>query len=119
MTVLLVVAGAALGAPTRWWVDRAIQRRWTPVLPWGTFLVNVSGSALLGLLAAQWHSTSAVLALFGIGFCGSLTTFSSFAWESDQLARNGARALTLLNVIGTTFVCLAAAAVGWVLGSLQ
>jgi CrcB protein len=119
VTVLLVVAGAVVGAPTRWWVDRAIQRRWTPVFPWGTFIVNVSGSALLGLLAARWHSTSAVLALFGIGFCGSLTTFSSFAWESDQLAQSGARALALLNVLGTTAVCLVAAALGWIVGSLQ
>ena len=116
MLAVLVVLGAALGAPTRWWVDVSIQRRWTPVFPWGTFVVNVVGSALLGLFAARWSSTSSALALFGIGFCGSLTTFSSFAWETQRLATSGVRSVALVNVVVTTVTCAAVAALGWTLG---
>jgi CrcB protein len=111
--IVLVAVGAALGAPIRWWVDLVIQRRWTPLFPWGTFLVNVSGSVLLGVFAGRWSSTSSLIALFGIGFCGSLTTFSSFAWETQRLATAGARWFAIANVVATTGICLAAAAIGW------
>jgi CrcB protein len=114
VTLLLVAVGAALGAPTRWWVDVTIQRRWTPVFPWGTFVVNVVGSALLGILAAHWMSTSSTFALLGIGFCGSLTTFSSFAWETQRLAVSGARGIALLNAVATLCLCIGAAALGWI-----
>jgi CrcB protein len=114
VTLLLVALGAALGAPTRWWVDLTIQRRWTPVFPWGTFLVNVTGSALLGASAARWVSTSSTLALVGIGFCGSLTTFSSFAYESHRLGTSGARGIAVINVLATVVVCSVAAGIGWV-----
>ena len=117
MLLLLVGLGAALGAPTRWWVDVTIGRRWAPVFPWGTFIVNVVGSALLGVFAARWSSTSSALALLGIGFCGSLTTFSSFAWETDRLATSGARAIAFLNVAASLVVCVGAAAIGWTLAS--
>lgn len=113
MVIALVVLGAALGAPTRWWVDIQVQRRWAPVFPFGTFIVNVVGSALLGIFAAVWSDSSSLTALFGIGFCGSLTTFSSFAWETQRLATSGARLVAVLNVIATCGVCLVAAALGW------
>lgn len=117
MTVLFVVLGAAFGAPTRWYVDVWIQRRWSPVFPWGTFVVNVFGSALLGVLAARWSDTSSTLALVGVGFCGSLTTFSSFAWETDRLATSGAHAIAVLNIVVTTAACLVVAAAGWYVAS--
>jgi CrcB protein len=110
---LLVASGAALGAPTRWWIDVVIQRRWTPLFPWGTFSVNVAGSAMLGAFAASLGEDSSALALVGIGFCGSLTTFSAFAWESQRLATTGARSVAVLNVLGTVSTCLAAAVLGW------
>jgi CrcB protein len=113
VTLLLVAVGAAFGAPTRWWVDVMIQRKWAPLFPWGTFGVNVVGSLLLGVFAASWDASSPTLALLGIGFCGSLTTFSSFAWESDRLATGGARLAAASNVVGTTCACVAAAAIGW------
>lgn len=115
MTFLLVALGAAAGAPTRWWVDVFVQRRLTPVFPWGTFAVNVVGSFLLGVFAAVWSSNSSWLALFGIGFCGSMTTFSSFAYETQRLATSGIRGVAVANVALTLLACLAAAAMGWAL----
>lgn len=114
--MVFVALGAAVGAPTRWYVDVWAQRRWAPVFPWGTFTVNVAGSALLGFLMATWSRDSAAVALVGVGFCGALTTFSSFAWESHRLAEDGAKSLALTNVVGTAVICCAAAALGWWLG---
>lgn len=116
-SVALVACGAALGAPARWWVDVYVQRRWRAVFPLGTFAVNVAGSLLLGFLVAGWTSSSPVVSLVGIGFCGALTTFSSFAWETNRLTEDGAHLLATTNVLATTLTCCAAAAVGWWVGS--
>jgi CrcB protein len=115
--VALVALGAAAGAPARWYVDVVVQRRWLPAFPWGTFAVNVTGSALLGFLIATWSTGSAAISLLGIGFCGALTTFSSFAWESHRLAEDGTTNTAFANVIATPVLCCAAAAVGWCIGS--
>jgi CrcB protein len=115
--LLLVVAGGAVGAPTRYLTDRWVQRRFAPVMPWGTLVVNVVGSALLGALTgavAAGHLGPLPLALLGAGFCGGLTTFSSFGWETSRLADDGAVGLASLNVALSTVACLAAAALGWV-----
>jgi CrcB protein len=87
MTVLLVAAGAAVGAPLRYLVDRYVQRRWDPVLPWGTWTVNTLGSLLLGLLAVTAGRNLMLLA--GVGFCGAFTTYSTFG---HQLVRLGSAA---------------------------
>jgi CrcB protein len=118
--VLLVMAGAAVGAPLRWWVDRAVQRRFAPLLPWGTFAVNVTGSLLLGVLAGAHVNAVAgdgAVLLLGVGLLGSLTTFSSFGWETHRLAEDGAEGLALLNVVGSVVACLAAAWCGWQVGT--
>jgi CrcB protein len=97
MTVVLVALGAALGAPARYLTDRALQGRHNSAFPWATFAANVAGCALLGFLAALPPRT-AVMAFAGTGFCGALTTYSTFGYETVQLARSGARTLALLNV---------------------
>jgi CrcB protein len=115
MTFVLVAAGAAVGAPTRWWVDVLVQRRWAPVFPWGTFMVNVVGSLLLGVFAVNWRDNDSLWALLGVGFCGAMTTFSSFGWETYRLAEDGAAPLAFLNVCASLVVCVLAAAAGWAL----
>ena len=117
MTLLLVALGAALGAPIRWWVDRTVQLRWAPLFPWGTFIVNVVGSGLLGVLAAVWATDASGMALFGIGLCGSMTTFSSFAYETQRLTTFGAKLVAVANVGLSLVACLAAAALGWSLAA--
>jgi CrcB protein len=115
--LLLVMVGAAVGAPVRYLTDRWVQRRFDPAMPWGTFTVNVGGSALLGVLAAAVVAGDLgplPVALLGAGFCGGLTTFSSFGWETHQLSDEGAVGLAGLNVGLTTLSCLVAAGLGWV-----
>jgi fluoride exporter len=113
MTVLLVAVGAAVGAPLRYLVDRAVQGRHDSLFPWGTFAVNVAGSFLLGLLAATGLRTPApVLAAFGTGLCGALTTYSTFGYETVRLLHQRARLFATLNVVASIVAGLGAAVVG-------
>lgn len=111
MSVLLVVLGAALGAPLRYLTDRFVQSRHDSVFPWGTFSVNVAGSALLGFLAALPADT-AVMALAGTGFCGALTTYSTFGYETLRLAESGARFFAVANAAASIIAGLGAAYCG-------
>ncbi|WP_033216454.1 fluoride efflux transporter CrcB [Kitasatospora phosalacinea] len=115
MNWLLVIAGAAVGAPLRYLTDRAVQSRHDTVFPWGTFAVNVSGSLVLGLLtgAATAGAVSPHLRLLiGTGFCGALTTYSTFSYETLRLAEGGARSYALANVAASLAAGLGAAFTG-------
>ena len=104
MIVLAVLAGGMIGAPARYLADRVLQARHDSVFPWGTFAVNMAGSALLGfLLGAQRHLglPPAALALVGTGFCGGLTTFSAFSYETLRLLEDGAIGEAGVNTIGS------------------
>ncbi|SHN47795.1 fluoride efflux transporter CrcB [Cryptosporangium aurantiacum] len=114
MTVLLVALGAAVGAPLRYLTDRAVQARHDSEFPWGTFIVNMVGSALLGFLAGLPAST-AVTALLGTGFCGALTTYSTFSYETWRLADRGSHFLALANVLASLLAGLGAGAIGLML----
>jgi len=101
MTVLLVTLGAAVGAPARYLVDRAVQRRFSPTLPWGTLAVNVAASLILGFVTAAVTAGGAdrrVGQLVGIGLCGALSTYSTFAFENLRLVEIGRRLLAFANV---------------------
>ncbi|SCF14137.1 camphor resistance protein CrcB [Micromonospora purpureochromogenes] len=114
MTVLLIALGAALGAPLRYLTDRAVQARHDSLLPWGTLTVNVVGSLLLGMLVAV-PAGPAVTAALGTGFCGALTTWSTFGYETLRLTRDGNRLAALANVLLSVVAGLAAASLGYAL----
>jgi len=115
MTFLLVLLGGAVGAPARYLTDLAVQRRHDTALPWGTWTVNVVGSFALGVVAASGPGWLVTLA--GTGFCGALTTFSTFGYETVRLTEEGETAAAVANVVGSLVAGLTAAALGWVLGS--
>ncbi|WEH36710.1 fluoride efflux transporter CrcB [Streptomyces sp. AM 4-1-1] len=124
MNWLLVVLGAAVGAPLRYLTDRAVQSRHDSVFPWGTFAVNVAGSLVLGLLTgavAAGAASSHVQLLVGTGLCGALTTYSTFSYETLRLAEDGARFHAVANVaasvaagLGAVFTGVALAEAVWV-----
>ena len=116
MTLVLVLLGGAVGAPTRYLTDVAVQRLHRAAFPWGTWMVNVSGSFVLGVVAAG--ATDWVETLVGTGFCGALTTFSTFGYETVRLAEEGEATTATVNVVASLVVGLAAAALGWWLGDL-
>lgn len=109
MIWLLIVLGAAIGAPARYLLDSAIGARRTTALPVGTLSINVLGSAALGALAAASGQRGALYAVLGTGFCGAFTTFSTFAWESLALAEDEAPRPCLTNITATLVLGLTAA----------
>ncbi|MGF1647178.1 MAG: fluoride efflux transporter FluC [Kineosporiaceae bacterium] len=118
-TAVLVMAGAALGAVCRWALGHAVQARVGGAFPWGTLVVNVVGSLVLGvLLAAAVVGTAGatLVALAGVGFAGAFTTYSTFAVETVQLVLTGARGRALANAGVSLAAGTGAAVVGWTLG---
>lgn len=115
MVAIGVAVAGALGAPARFLLDGWVQDRAGGVFPWGTFVVNVSGSFLLGVITGLglWHHIGATpRAVVGSGFCGAYTTFSTFSYETVRLAEDGSLQEAALNVVGSLAVGLVAAAVG-------
>lgn len=117
--VLLVALGAAVGAPVRF----LVERRLVGAYPWGTFVVNVVGSAVLGGLVAVagTSSSTAAVALVGTGFCGALTTFGGYAAQVLDLAAaprtvpGGQRLVrSVVYASLSVAVCVAAAAAAYI-----
>ncbi|GGM77294.1 fluoride efflux transporter FluC [Dactylosporangium sucinum] len=117
MTLLLVLLGAAIGAPLRYLTDRAVQARHDSVFPWGTLMVNISGSLLLGFLTAL-PADPALVAFASIGLCGALTTYSTFSYETLRLAQTGAWFLAAGNVTASVVAGLGAAYTGTLLAAV-
>jgi len=119
--VVWVCLGAAVGAPGRYLVDRAIQARHDSLMPWGTMLVNVVGSFVVGLLtglATTYDVPDAVVLALGTGLCGALTTYSTFSYETFRLFEDGARLYALLNAGLSLLAGLGFAVIGYALGCI-
>ncbi|HEY0890474.1 MAG TPA: fluoride efflux transporter CrcB [Nocardioides sp.] len=113
MTALLVMLGGAVGASARYLTDLWVQGHHRSGFPWGTFTVNAAGSLLLGLVAGSAALPPWALTLVGTGFCGALTTFSTFSLETYVLMTSGRRLAVVGNVAGSLAVGLAAVSLGW------
>lgn len=119
--VLGVALAGAVGAPARFLVDGFVRSRTRDDLPYGTLLINVSGSFLLGLLtglALTRGFPQTPFVVLGSGFCGAYTTFSTFAFETVRLAEEGERSRALVNVAVSLVIGVAAAAGGFALAAL-
>lgn len=120
MTVVMVVFGAAVGAPLRYLTDRFVQARHTSRFPFGTLTVNLVASLVLGFvtaLAASGDTGRPAVGLLGTGFCGALSTYSTYAFETVRELESGRRRIALANVGVSVLVGLGAAALGWLIGS--
>ncbi len=116
-SMLLVGIGGFLGAVCRYFVQAWAERRFASVFPYGTLLVNVSGSFLLGALLGigvpiNWQKLQL---LAGTGFLGAFTTYSTFASESLQLVRDGRKGKFLVYQIATYCLGIGGAAAGYAL----
>lgn len=118
MTVLLVLLGGAVGAPSRYLIDRYVQRRHDSVFPWGTLTVNLIGCLVLGLLTgAARDLPGPVVTLAGTGFCGALTTFSTFGFETTRLLEEGSLVEAGLNAVTSLVVGIGVATLGYLAGA--
>lgn len=116
MTVLLIILGAAVGAPARYLTDRAVQARHETTFPWGTLTVNVIACLILGAVTgAGPHINAQIATLVGTGFCGALSTYSTFSFETLRLIQDGARFHAVANVALSLVAGFGAAAFGWAL----
>lgn len=117
-----VALGGFVGAPTRFLVDRFVADRIDGAFPVGTFVINVTGSFLLGLLTGlgiAHHLPSPVEALLGTGFCGAYTTFSTWSYETVRLVSEGELLLAGANALVSLLVGLGAAGAGIALGLVR
>ena len=117
MTAAWVALGALAGAPLRLLADRVAVARLGPGSVAGTLTVNVVGSAVLGVLLGLRAVSPVVLALVGTGFCGTLTTFSTFGYDVVRLVEERAVGRALAYVTGSLLLGVGAAAAGYVLAA--
>jgi CrcB protein len=116
MTFVLVLLGGAVGAPLRYLTDLFVQARHDSVFPWGTLSVNVVGSLLFGGLGSAVADAGApawLMTMVGTGFCGALTTFSTFGFETVRLVEEGSWVAAVLNVTASVVLSLVAVFAGW------
>lgn len=119
--VLWIGIAGFLGANARWFLARGMAAWLGATFPWGTLVINVSGSFVLGLLMGltEGHLVSPVLRLaLGVGFLGAYTTFSTFTYETARLLETGSVLLATMNVAGSLLVGLVAVLVGLAAGRL-
>ena len=116
--VWLIVGGAA-GTVLRYWISQWVgSHAWGRVFPWGTFIINVSGSFVLGFAALLIRERlrpehGDLYLLIGTGFCGGYTTFSTFELETWNWVQKGSWPLALVNVAGSAAAGFVGVALGW------
>jgi CrcB protein len=118
---LAFLAAAAIGAPARYLIDGFVQDHVEGEFPWGTFVVNVSGCFILGIIVGLglYHGLgSTPQTVLGTGGLGAYTTFSTFTFDTVRLAEQGAIDAALRNVAANFVVGLAAASAGLALTAL-
>ncbi|WP_432043810.1 fluoride efflux transporter CrcB [Streptomyces cadmiisoli] len=121
MITLLGVAAAALGALARYVLDQYVQYRRPGPFPLGTWLINVSGSFVLGLLVglgSRHVLSEQIVAIAGVGFCGGYTTFSTFSYELVRLCERGMVRKALFYGASSLAAGLCTAAAGFAVSTL-
>lgn len=122
-TYLWIALGSALGGIARFWCSSTIDRMIGETFPWGTFMVNLTGSFVIGLLGTlsgpegRWFLPTDARIFVMVGLCGGYTTFSSFSYQTLNLARDGEWLWAGANVIISVVVCLAAVWFGHVVAA--
>lgn len=121
MTYVYIALGAIAGALCRYHAVRTIQAQFNHAFPWATWIVNLSGSFLLGILGGVLRNhptwpTGTIQSILGVGFCGTYTTFSAFIFETIQLWRHGNWRACVVNICSQPLLGLLLAWLGLLLG---
>ena len=120
---LAVSIAAIVGANLRYLLSRIAARQFGPVFPYGTLLINVVGSFIVGFFII-WTTERVLIdprwrLVVVIGFCGSFTTFSSYAFETMAYFEQGQWGLMAVNILSNNLLCLGAALAGMALGRIS
>jgi CrcB protein len=124
ISYLWIALGGALGTTARYWLSGAVARAIGETFPWGTLLVNVSGSFVIGIFVAltgpdgRWFVGSTARQFVMIGICGGYTTFSSFSLQTLNLANDGEWFRAGANIGLSVALCLIAVWVGVALAGM-
>ncbi len=121
---IAVALGGALGSVARFWLTGAMTALTGPRFPWGTLLINVLGSFVIGLVAGVtltparigMHPDVRIFLMTGV--CGGFTTFSAFSLQTLELLQGGETIPAFGYALGSVVLCLAATYCGWLLGRL-
>lgn len=119
LLILCVGLAGAVGALSRYVLGRFIAERVGAQFPFGTFVINVSGAFVIGLifaLVSHKHVSTVVQTILATGFLGGYTTFSTMSWEGLQLIRGGSTRLSIVYLGGSVLLGLLAALLGVVVG---
>jgi len=122
-TYLLVAVGSMVGGVGRFWISGLVTQRLGRIIPWDILLINITGSLLIGFLAAitepdgrLFHLRTVGINLLMIGLCGGYTTFSSFSLGTLRLAQDREWLYAIGYVTGSVFFCLLAVWLGYMIG---
>ena len=120
---LLIALGGAFGSVLRFFLGGAIATHFGETFPWGTLIVNVTGSFVIGFIATftgpdgRWFASGATRLFLMTGICGGYTTFSSFSLQTLNLARDGDWLRAGANTVGSVVLCLVAVWLGHALAA--
>jgi CrcB protein len=123
LNALWIFIGGGLGSLARWGCSGLVANWFGETFPWGTLVVNVSGSFVIGLIASvtgpdgRWLAPASFRQFFMVGICGGYTTFSSFSLQTLNLAEDGEWLTAGANVLLSLALCLLAVWLGHLLGS--
>ena len=116
--VVWVAAGGAVGSVLRYWVGLAVSYLVAGAFPWGTLLINVVGSFIIGAFAAlvgsegRYEGNDMLRLMVMVGLCGGFTTFSSFSLQTLMLLRAGDVWVAFANVVASVGICVLATTAG-------
>ena len=120
LNYLLVAIGSASGGVARYWASGLIANRFSQSFPWDTLIVNITGSFLIGFMAAlgapesRWMLSPHARNLFMIGFCGGYTTFSSFSLQTLRLIQEREWLYAFGNAVLSVAFCLFSVWLGYI-----
>ena len=120
---LWVALGSALGGVARYWCSGFVASRVGEVFPWGTFVVNVVGSFIIGCFATLtapdggWLVPTDTRIFVMVGFCGGYTTFSSFSLQTLTLMRDGEFLFAGANMLASVVACMVSVWLGHLAGA--
>lgn len=119
LTYFYIALGGAIGSMARAWMANAVVRAFGPHFPWGTILINIIGSFVIGFFGAlttngaRFEAHSDARAFVMVGICGGFTTFSSFSLQTLDLARDGKLGAAFANIALSVILCLLAVTAGY------